>query len=74
MVTRVLGYPGYPDTRVRLIRRRSNDEREENRVYGNAGTRVPASAGTRVLGSGSALTAPHPVGYPVSSFEAGMHL
>ena len=47
-------------------------------MCGNPGTRVPVSAGTRVpgsgYGSGSALTAPHPVGYPVPNFEAGVHL
>ena len=34
--------------------------------------RVPVSAGARV--PGSALTTPHPVGYPVPNFEAGVQL
>ena len=35
-------------------------------------TRV--SSGTRVPGSGSTSTAPHPVGYPVPNVEAGVQL
>ena len=44
--------------------------------YGNPGTLVTVSAGARVTGSGfgSALTAPHPVGYPIQNFEAGEQL
>ena len=34
-------------------------------------TRGAVSAGTRVPGSGSASTAPHPVGCPIPNFEAG---
>ena len=40
------------------------------RVPGYQGTRVPVSAGT----SGTRLNRPHPVGYPVRHFEAGVQL
>ena len=38
------------------------------RVLGYPGTRVHVSAGTWVPGSGSTLSAPHPIGYPVPFF------
>ena len=37
-------------------------------------TRVAVSAGTQVPNSGSASTAPHPVGYLFPNFEAGVQL
>ena len=72
MVTQV---PEYPGTRVLLTRRHSNAKWAVNSVWDyTPGTRLPVSAGTRVPGSGSALTAPHRVGYPVPNFEAGLQL
>ena len=71
MVTRVLGYP---DTQIPVSASSATAQtlKGEQLMYGNPGARVPVSAGTRVPGSGSAPTAPHPVGYPVLNFEAGV--
>ena len=68
--------PGYPDTRVRLIRSRSNAKRGAKGVWypGYPGIQVPVSAGTRVPGTGSASNAPHQVGCPVTNLEAGVQL
>ena len=73
MVTRVLGYPG-TQIPVSASSAAAQTLKGEQIVYGNPGTRVPVSSGTRVPGSGSASTAPHPVGYPVPNFEAGVQL
>ena len=70
MVTRVLGDPG-TQIPVSASSAAAHTLKKEQIVYGNPGTRVPGYSGTRVPGSGSASTAPHPVGYPVPNFEAG---
>ena len=73
MVTRVLGCTGTQIT-VSASSAVAQTLKGEQVVYGNPGTRVPVSAGTRVPGPGSASTVPHPVGYPVPNFEAGVQL
>ena len=78
MVTRVLGYPG-TQIPVSASFAAAQTLKKEQIVYSNPGTRVPGYpvpvySGTRVPGSGSASTAPHPVGYPVLNFEAGVQL